>query len=295
MNEAGVAQTEGSGIYPERRIESWDQFRAEVAGPDYHSWAFRAQLNAGWPLMTSLSRYFFDFGVDRRAWAAQEERILRVFKRKAHLYLDRLPRDDADFEWLALMQHHGAPTRLLDFTWSPYVAAFFALERATGDSALWALNPPRVSHSKSQTIRGGEIIDPSAMGPWIPGNYERYFLKGDIPFVIIGEPHVMNQRLIAQSGTFVVPGVLDEPLESILADYPEPDKTLTKFVLATDRMREQAMRALYSMNVTYANLMPDLNGLARSMAYELEFHWAYEPHDMRPVPGFESSGEHETA
>ena len=39
------------------------------------------------------------------------------------------------------MQHHGAPTRLIDFTWSPYVAAFFALERATGDAAVWAVNP----------------------------------------------------------------------------------------------------------------------------------------------------------
>jgi hypothetical protein len=49
------------------------------------------------------------------------------------------------------------------------------------------------------------------------------------------------------------------------------------------------MRELYSMNVTFATLMPDLHGLARSMAYELEFHWAYEPHDMRPIPGFETN------
>jgi hypothetical protein len=289
MNHAASGQPGRPELYPVRRIESWDQFRAELAGPDYQSWAFRGQVSADWPLIGSLSRYFRDFGVDRRAWAVQEERILRVFKRKAHLYLDRLPREDADFEWLALMQHHGAPTRLLDFTWSAYVAAFFALERAVGDSVIWALNPPRVSHSKSQRIRGGAVINPSEMGPWIPGNYERYFLKGDIPFVIIGEPHVMNQRLIAQSGTFVVPGVLDEPLDSILGDYPEPDKTLTKFILASDRIREEGLRELYSMNITYATLMPDLAGLARSMAYELEFHWAYEPHDMRPIPGFEAT------
>ena len=72
---------------------------------------------------------------DPAVWAAQEERILRIFKRKAHHFLSAGPLPDDDFEWLALMQHHGAPTRLLDFTWSPYVAAFFALQRATGDAA----------------------------------------------------------------------------------------------------------------------------------------------------------------
>ena len=92
-----------------------------------------------WPLDSSLSRYLQIFKMDRRAWPEPEGRILRVFKRKAHQFLEKPPDPDDDFQWLALMQHHGAPTRLLDFTWSPYVAAFFALERATGDAAVWGL------------------------------------------------------------------------------------------------------------------------------------------------------------
>jgi hypothetical protein len=47
-------------------------------------------------------------------------------------------------------------------------------------------------------------------------------------------------------------------------------------------MRNQGMRELYRMNITYATLFPDLDGLARSMAYELEFHWAYNPRTMEP-------------
>jgi hypothetical protein len=109
---------------------------------------------------------------------------------------------------------------------------------------------------------------------------------GRTPFVIIGEPKVMNRRLIAQSGTFVIPGVLDEPIEQILSDYDRPDRLLTKFVLETREMRETAMRGLYNTNLTYATLFPDLDGLARSMAYELEFHWAFSTLTMKPYPGF---------
>jgi hypothetical protein len=88
----------------------------------------------------------------------------------------------------------------------------------------------------------------------------------------------MNRRLIAQSGTFLVPGVLDVPVEEILSDRDQTN-ILAKFVLANS-VRDQGMRELYRMNITFATLFPDLDGLARSMGYELEFHWAYNPRTM---------------
>jgi hypothetical protein len=97
----------------------------------------------------------------------------------------------------------------------------------------------------------------------------------------------MNKRLIAQSGTFIVPGVLDQPVDDILAAYPETRKTVVKFVLRTSKLRNEAMLALYNMNLTNATIFPDLDGLARSMAYELEFHWAYNPRTMAINPGYE--------
>ena len=54
---------------------------------------------------------------------------------------------------------------------------------------------------------------------------------------------------------------------------------LAKIVL-TNAVREQGMRELYRMNITYSTLFPDLDGLARSMGYELEFHWAYNPRTL---------------
>ena len=258
-------------------LRSWEAFLEIITDSPYVNWAFRGHCDAAWPLFSALSRYFVSFHVHPDAWQAQESRILRIFKRKAHQFLSHIPDPDDDFQWLALMQHHGAPTRLLDLTWSPYVAAFFALERATSAAAVWALNPMHISYASSVTLGDGHTIHPSDMDPRHSGNLSRYFLSQDVPFLWIGEPYLMNPRLTAQSGTFAVPGTLSQPVEVILSRYPQPEDTLVKFVLPSAEVRDQGLRELYRMNITYATLFPDLDGLARSMAYELEFHWGYDP------------------
>jgi hypothetical protein len=116
------------------------------------------------------------------------------------------------------------------------------------------------------------------MDPRDKGNFQRYFLSGNHRFIWMGEPHTMNRRLIAQSGTFAVPGVLDVPIERILSDTDQ-ENILAKFIL-TNAVREVGMRELYRMNITYATLFPDLDGLAKSLGYELEFHWAYNPRTL---------------
>ena len=60
---------------------------------------------------------------------------------------------------------------------------------------------------------------------------------------------------------------------------PLEPTSLAKIVLA-NTVREIGMRELYRMNITFATLFPDLEGLARSMRYELEFHWAYNPRTL---------------
>lgn len=103
--------------------------------------------------------------------------------------------------------------------------------------------------------------------------------------MIPGEPHAITRRLIAQAGTFVVPGLLDHSIDEILGAYPSTGSTVTKFVLRSSVLRSEAMLALYKMNVTNANLFPDLDGLARSMVDELEFHLGYDPKRMEVRPG----------
>jgi hypothetical protein len=269
--------------FSEERFSSWDDYRSTVTSDRFQSWAFRGQSNSDWPLYSSLSRHLLTHDVHRDAWPQQEQRILRIFKRKAHLLLQHLPAAGDSFEWLALMQHHGAPTRLLDFSWSPFVAAFFALEQASTDAAVWAVFPPGLNNRPNRTVRPSRTITGDDIGPWVEGAYEKHFLPNVLRMAVIGEPHNMNQRLLAQGGTFIMPGVLHEPVEALA-----PSDSIVKFVLDTKKMRRDAMLDLYRMNISNATLFPGLDGLARSLAFELEHHWAFSPITMKKRKGYKA-------
>jgi hypothetical protein len=265
-------------------IDSWGEFQKVVTGSKYKRWAFRGHKKSEWILNSPLLRYLIDFNLHKNSWAHQEDRIIRLFQRKAELFLQHVPKENDIFQWLALMQHHGAPTRLLDFTWSPFVAAFFALERAKTDSAVWAVNFSVLQNKKYRfESEQGYIRAPS---PRDMESYKRFYIFNTVPFIMADEPYHMNQRQIAQSGTFLVPGIIHKPIEEILSHWQDPERIIVKFVLKSNKIREEAMESLYYMNITYATLFPGLDGLARSLAYELEFHWAFNPKTMENHPGF---------
>jgi len=254
-----------------RVIRSWGEFVDIVQRwQGFRNWCFRGQASAEWPLRTSLSRHIEVAKVCEQAWMLQESRIRRIFRRKSHLFANDLPQDD-ELEWLALMQHHGSPTRLLDFTWSPYVAAFFALERAADDAAIWAINLPLLWTLHERHKIGGVSV--TVADPRDSDAFEKYYAVNKYAFVWQGDPFRMPQRVVAQSGTFLVSSHLGMTVEDILASYPGTGDLLVQFVLETSKLRAEAMASLYSMNITQATLFPGLDGLARSMAYEFEYSW----------------------
>lgn len=251
----------------ETEVSSWNEFVSLTAELD--GWAFRGQQDASWALWSSLSRYLGAFIPDRSTWRMREERAIRIFRRKAHNYIGNAETLQDDLRCLALMQHHGAPTRLLDFTKSPFVAAFFALENAVSDAAVFALNTPALWNA---TPACDHTLTRDTIDPRKKGNFEHYFLHTDSQILWIGEPEEMDQRLVAQSGTVVVPGVVDKSLDEILNEYPWDEPLIKKIVLPR-RVRDEGIKALYRMNITNATLFPDLDGLARSIRVELEMTW----------------------
>lgn len=251
-------------------LTSWSQFMNLTSELD--GWAFRGQQRADWLLESSLSRYMRAYIEDKQQWRSREERAIRIFRRKAHNFLVHTDLLANDLRCLALMQHHGAPTRLLDFTKSPFVAAFFALERAVGDAAIFALNTPTLwnnsARPKENATLTRDVIDPR-----IPGNLDEFFFCNINNVIWFGEPTEMDDRLVAQSGTFVVPGVIDRSLKDILDGYDADEELLHKIVIPVS-IRVEAMKWLYRMNLTNASLFPGLDGLARSIALELEIVWS---------------------
>jgi FRG domain-containing protein len=263
----------------EKKVTSWYELRDSLEELANAGWAFRGQADATWPLESSLTRYLKNFGGPPNEWVRREKRSLHAFKRKAHILLPRTPEEGETLEWLALMQHHGAPTRLLDFSWSPYVAAFFALEKATADAAIWAIcSGPQVPN-----FRGFHISDMLNRTMELEGSqtlrsgFRQAADAEKIPRCMIGEPVLMNQRMITQAGTFLVPSArITAPIDSLL-----PRASVFKLVLATKSLRKDTMNSLYGMNINNAALFPGIDGLARSLAFELEYKWAVDPQAAR--------------
>src|SRR5262245_16940682 len=248
-------------------VETWEDYLTLVSDHPLREWAFRGQRDATWRLWPTISRELGNRGVKSRFWTAQEHRIIRIFQRKALHFLDKVPEVVDTPQWMALIQHHGGPTRLLDFTWSPYVAAFFALESSVSDSAVWAVNAPKLG-----TYAYGPTF-PARSRPPSPATVLRTVGMRGRDAVAIGEPYFKNRRVVAQSGTFAFPSDITRPVDEILSNK---SGVVTKLVLRA-KLRKRALRELYRMNITYATLFPDLDGLGRSLHFELENHWQFDP------------------
>lgn len=104
--------------------------------------AWRGQPDASWPLTTGIERDRDETILKEIGLHTYESRILTEARRRAHHHYTDYPQPDDLLGWLAFLRHEGVPTRLLDTTWSPFIASFFAAssEYDTCDGAIWGFN-----------------------------------------------------------------------------------------------------------------------------------------------------------
>jgi len=222
--------------------------------------------------------------------------LIHDFQRKAHHYIQSPPSAEEYLEWLALVQHHGGPTRLLDFTKSFYVASFFAVETASEDACVWAVNTIGL-HFDFQHLLGEKWKDfPTVIEQDEAAvRFTEEFLKDrnkHMEYVVAVQPVRQNQRLAIQKGLFLFPCDIEESFEhnlcsafhfSFKALDPQNAKQMNSAdidegvhinasVIKINYPRAWHAKAyldLYSMNLDAASLFPGLDGFARSLQYHL--------------------------
>jgi hypothetical protein len=199
------------------RVQSWEQ--ARELGSVLTGFKFRGQSNASWSLNSTLERTASRFSCPSTFLYNREDLILRIFRREVHHYVLNPPDDDETVEWIALMQHYGAPTRLLDCTHSFYIAAFFAFENATDDAAVWAFNADSMQSAfvdllATETPSRKPISSANAkiLKKKLPLDYNAQLLELKhrlfsikTPAAVLIEPFRKNERLRIQQGLFLCP------------------------------------------------------------------------------------------
>lgn len=267
----------------ELRATNWSSAKALLS--TFHGdWIFRGQASAAWPLSTAIERLQNELEIPiERA----EQHMLKAFQRRAHHYSEAFPLPDTTLDWLSLMQHYGAPTRLLDFTRSSYVAAYFALETVArdGEAAVWAVNLEWCRASARECLLK---VDKDARELPIRCDFsdkqvfDNCVMFGTCQFVVPVVPFRLHRRMTAQQGEFLCPGQLEvsfmKNFQSLMAQ--NENKRAIQQIRLSGGMAATAMKELNLMNINRATLFPGIEGLARSLQYALP-----EPNDWDRVLG----------
>jgi hypothetical protein len=251
-----------------------------------HWWLFRG-MPSDFPLQTSLERVLMDAGIDLREAPPIERKLLKEFKRRAHCYLGALPTHGDVLGWLALMQHYGAPTRLLDWTYSFFVAAFFALRDAVSNppnkrrpAVVWALFRDAFGLQKQAPDAGVAYGIAAAKSTWQAdmgrpdgdniydgiNAYLLHVMENPVKSIWAVNAFQLNERLSIQQGLFLCPGDVTTSFEDNLMAGGPSAKNLVCFEISTEpQARREMLCALHRMNINNTSLFPGLDGFAGSL------------------------------
>jgi hypothetical protein len=265
------------------KARSWDDFLAWL-DTLYGEWCFRGQRETEWSLQTSLERLIRvrwsrgnSDGVQSLDRKTVGQELLLRFQQVAPNHLPHIPPQEDLSSWLALMQHHGVPTRLLDWTHSAEVAMYFALEEepqlGAQSSALWAIDLDWLMAKEYEQLQSEKTISRSIGQTKVELLNE--LLGRDKPMIVRIDPVETNERISAQQGLFLWKSLEETPFfDEILMTmmiHPEiPSRPVVRKLEVGREQRAKFLRRLQKNKIDRASLFPGLDGFCSSLKRDLE-------------------------
>ena len=203
-------------------------------------WIFRGHSDSSWKLVPKAGRETFK---------GNDQTLFKDWKLRAIEYLP--PRTLSDWDWLAIAQHHGLTTRLLDWTTNPLNAAYFALH-GQADRPEEA-DRPAVIHAAKFETSFGKSADNLHTDPMTCEGISIFRPSGVVP------------RITRQGGLFTIHG----PPSSRMEELPTGVVTLHRIVIGP-RYRARLLADLAFYGITSASLFPDLDGLSRFLNWKAD-------------------------
>ena len=240
---------------------SWNASLGRFRSP----YAFRGQTLASEDLSSRLLRLTAGrAGVERL-----ELHLLRNFRKYAY----HQGYTDSIWHWLALAQHRGLPTRLLDWTYSPFVALHFAtanLAHMNEDGVVWTINFVEANRSvprrlkRIMTAEGSDTATVDMLGAF--GSLRDFDRLSRTPFVVFLEPPSLDPRITNQLALFSLMSSASATLDDWLAEHPK----LARRVILPASLKWEVRDKLDQANVNERVLFPGLDGLSRWLT---RYYW----------------------
>jgi hypothetical protein len=249
----------------EVRVKSWNDLQKELfenswnpdLGRHRSRYAFRGLSDARYRLETTLIRLQGPFKL-------LEGHLLRNFRKYAHR---NVVERDSVWHWLSVAQHYGLPTRLLDWTHSPLIAAHFAtanIEKFDIDGVIWAVNYDKAHQLLPEVLRcqlekeGANVFTVEILSESVE-SLNKLSELSETTFAIFLEPPSIDDRIVNQFGCFSVMSEPDVVMNSWIEHYSDIGR---KIVIPAD-LKWEIRDKLDVSSITERVLFPGLDGLCR--------------------------------
>lgn len=291
-NIHGIEWVKAMCHWPEKIVESVDKLRDEIwpIRDTNGAYIFRGQPCAKDKLRSSIDRILIKITSEKYRLIC-EERTISDFRRLAAEVLSPVEFQILQQDKIAaltVMRHYGVPTRLLDWTKSPWVAAYFACSenhsKRTGGKqnygAIWILDSGELFekvNSLETRILGSNPTEDDLKSPEcpIPPTVERVAFDANAKrFVVRIDNQIQNARMVAQQGLFTFASRHNTDHDQQIAECISPgcdtiNERIGRRILIPQDVKLEVLRMLSSMNITPASLFPGADGVGRAIANEL--------------------------